>query len=172
MVCQGFLAPAKIDPRMLDPKHVFSEVEQAKKIDIFAPEKKRRARDGYEEGNYTQHKTCPVSAFVTSDEYLDLLATHNQIVFDDASADLVIPFPIASISRSQTARSHFENQKRVMLFRIHWRPTPPNNLLTSSSIARDTIQSFVNALIASRLTFYFRHATQQQRKRYGCSWPI
>ena len=27
VVCQGFLAPGKIDPKLLDPKHVFQEIE-------------------------------------------------------------------------------------------------------------------------------------------------
>ncbi len=27
VVCQGYLAPRKIDPKLLDPRHVFKEVE-------------------------------------------------------------------------------------------------------------------------------------------------
>jgi hypothetical protein len=32
VVCLGYKAPAKIDPRLLDPKHLFQEVAEAPKI--------------------------------------------------------------------------------------------------------------------------------------------
>jgi hypothetical protein len=32
VVCLGYKAPAKIDPRLLDPKHLFKEVEDAPKV--------------------------------------------------------------------------------------------------------------------------------------------
>ena len=31
VVCQGYLAPSKIDPKLLDPRHVFQEVEEGNK---------------------------------------------------------------------------------------------------------------------------------------------
>lgn len=31
VVCQGYLAPSKIDPKLLNPKHVFQEVEESEK---------------------------------------------------------------------------------------------------------------------------------------------
>lgn len=66
VVCQGYLAPDKIDPRMLDPKYVFQELDEATviKTNIFAPEKHRRQREGYEDGNYGQHKSCDVELFI------------------------------------------------------------------------------------------------------------
>lgn len=46
VVCQGYLAPAKIDPRLLDPKIIFSEIEdeQLQKTNIFDPAQKKRQR--------------------------------------------------------------------------------------------------------------------------------
>lgn len=83
IACFGFLAPKSIDPKLLDPKHVFSEIqEQPKGIDILHPEKKRRSRDGYEDGNYTLFKKTPVSAFIEAKEPVTILSTFNQIVFE------------------------------------------------------------------------------------------
>lgn len=31
VVCQGYLAPSKIDPKLLNPRHVFQEVEESEK---------------------------------------------------------------------------------------------------------------------------------------------
>eukprot|EP01043_Picozoa_sp_COSAG02_P003379 COSAG02_NODE_82_length_39723_cov_247.146650_21_plen_108_part_00 len=62
MVCLDYKNP-KIDPRLLDPKFAFEEVDgPAGPTDVFAKSKSKRKRDGYEEGNYTQHKKCTVSA--------------------------------------------------------------------------------------------------------------
>jgi len=39
VVCTGYLAPAQLDPKLLDGKHVFSELpEQVKRVDILHPE--------------------------------------------------------------------------------------------------------------------------------------
>ena len=39
VVCTGYLAPSQLDPKLLDGKHVFSELpDQIKRIDIFHPE--------------------------------------------------------------------------------------------------------------------------------------
>jgi AdoMet-dependent rRNA methyltransferase SPB1 len=44
VVCEKFLAPDKIDPKFLDPKYVFKDVEDEPKpgINLIHPEKKRR----------------------------------------------------------------------------------------------------------------------------------
>ena len=40
MVCQGYLAPDKLDEKFLDPKHVFKEIQEDTKIrlNILKPE--------------------------------------------------------------------------------------------------------------------------------------
>ena len=87
VVCSGYKSPSKIDPRMLDPKHVFSEVDETAgvKTDIRAPEKFKRQREGYEEGNYGQHKKYSADMFVNGTNFLDVLGDYNELVFDKDS---------------------------------------------------------------------------------------
>ncbi|KAF9285265.1 AdoMet-dependent rRNA methyltransferase spb1 [Mortierella antarctica] len=84
VVCRDFLAPKKIDPKFLDPKHVFSEVDTGmvgQPMDVFHPEKHKRQREGYEDGNYTLHKTMDVWEFITNAEPIVVLGSVNQFTF-------------------------------------------------------------------------------------------
>ncbi|KAG1420334.1 hypothetical protein G6F58_004232 [Rhizopus delemar] len=78
---------------MLDPKAVFSDVgaEEPKKLaDVFRPEKKRRHRDGYEDGDYTLHKTLDVMEFIRADDPIVTLGSYNQFTFtSDESRELL-----------------------------------------------------------------------------------
>ncbi|ORZ19770.1 Spb1 C-terminal domain-domain-containing protein [Absidia repens] len=93
VVCRDFIAPKKLDPRFLDPKAVFSELEASetnKMIDIFRPEKRKRQREGYEDGNYTQHKTADVMDFIKAEDPVVVLGSYNQLTFKtDESAALL-----------------------------------------------------------------------------------
>ncbi|XP_061189741.1 pre-rRNA 2'-O-ribose RNA methyltransferase FTSJ3-like [Saccostrea echinata] len=84
VVCEKFLAPDKIDPKFLDPKYVFKDVEDEPKpaINLIHPEKKRRQREGYPEGDYTLFHSLKASEFINSNNYLDLLAQSNEVVID------------------------------------------------------------------------------------------
>ncbi|KAF9983192.1 AdoMet-dependent rRNA methyltransferase spb1 [Modicella reniformis] len=94
VVCRDFLAPKKIDPKFLDPKHVFSDVDAgmlAQPIDVFHPEKKKRQREGYEDGNYTLHKTMDAWEFITNPEPVTVLGSINQLSFEsDESRDKLL----------------------------------------------------------------------------------
>ncbi|KAJ3283815.1 AdoMet-dependent rRNA methyltransferase spb1 [Borealophlyctis nickersoniae] len=96
VVCREFLAPAKIDPKFLDPKHVFKELddvsdekdEKKRKEkqgmmlnNILHPEKKTRHREGYADGDYTLHVTTSITDFVQGRDFLDLLARTNKFSF-------------------------------------------------------------------------------------------
>ncbi|KAG2204979.1 hypothetical protein INT47_002603 [Mucor saturninus] len=86
VVCRDFIAPKKIDPRILDPKSVFDDVgaeEQKKMTDIFKPEKKHRHRDGYEDGDYTMHKTVDIMEFVRTQDPITVLGSYNQFTFNE-----------------------------------------------------------------------------------------
>ncbi|KAF8711966.1 hypothetical protein RHS03_01346, partial [Rhizoctonia solani] len=95
VVCQGYLAPQHIDPKFLDPKHVFKDVTAVPPIpststaqpgskahnNVFQPEKKRRARDGYADGDYTLFHAIGASELVHSHDPVTILGSSNQITF-------------------------------------------------------------------------------------------
>ncbi|CAE6427137.1 unnamed protein product [Rhizoctonia solani] len=95
VVCQGYRAPQHIDPKFLDPKHVFKDVTALPPIpststaqpgskahnNVFQPEKKRRARDGYADGDYTLFHAVGASELVHSHDPVTVLGSSNQITF-------------------------------------------------------------------------------------------
>lgn len=93
VVCRDFLAPAYIDPKFLDPKHVFKDLSALVagaergtsaanvQANVFAPEKKRRQREGYEEGNYTLFKEIGVAEFIQSSDPITVLGSVNRMTF-------------------------------------------------------------------------------------------
>lgn len=118
MVCQEFLAPKHIDPKFLDPKHVFKDIAPLpasiteipagedgetpaghastsaaaaaaarlasanhSHANVFMPEKKRRQREGYAEGDYTLFHKMSATDFIRGIDPVALLGTMNQIEF-------------------------------------------------------------------------------------------
>ncbi|KAI2732472.1 hypothetical protein CBS147332_1611 [Penicillium roqueforti] len=84
VVCRGFKAPKRIDPKFLDPKHVFAELTAPTpnyEAKVFNPEKKKRKREGYEEGDYTQHKEIPVTDFINTTDPISILGGYNKLSF-------------------------------------------------------------------------------------------
>ncbi|ODQ48456.1 hypothetical protein PICMEDRAFT_25879, partial [Pichia membranifaciens NRRL Y-2026] len=79
VVCKNFKAPKKLDPRFLDPKHVFEEVEDKKNNEakVFNPELKRRSRQGYEEGDYTLFHPMKLMEWVKQED--DIITTLGSI---------------------------------------------------------------------------------------------
>ncbi|GIJ99884.1 AdoMet-dependent rRNA methyltransferase spb1 [Aspergillus viridinutans] len=87
VVCRGFKAPKRIDPKFLDPKHVFAELTDAtpnNEARVFNPEKKKRKREGYEEGDYTQFKEIPVTEFINTTDPIAILGTYNRLSFQQS----------------------------------------------------------------------------------------
>ena len=94
VVCRDFHAPKHIDPKFLDPKHVFKDLAASIPADekgsnsnnvqanVFQPEKKRRKRDGYADGDYTLHTSVPVSQFVFAQDPIGVLGSVNQMTFE------------------------------------------------------------------------------------------
>eukprot|EP01052_Picozoa_sp_SAG31_P003639 SAG31_NODE_142_length_22669_cov_18.630040_14_plen_824_part_00 len=82
VVCLGYKNP-KIDPRLLDPKFAFEDIDDSKKVDVFAKKAPVRNRSGYEEGNLIQHKKATLAEFFHSKAPIAMLADYNQLVWDD-----------------------------------------------------------------------------------------
>lgn len=84
VVCRGFKAPKRIDPKFLDPRTVFAELADPtpnNEAKVFNPEVKKRKRDGYEEGNYTQFKEVPASEFIQTIDPIAMLGSLNRLGF-------------------------------------------------------------------------------------------
>ncbi|KAH8664074.1 Spb1 C-terminal domain-containing protein [Xylariales sp. PMI_506] len=85
VVCRGFKAPKKIDPRFLDPRSVFAELSDPtpnNEAKVYNPEVKKRKRDGYEEGDYTQFKEITASEFIQTTDPIAILGSSNKLSFE------------------------------------------------------------------------------------------
>uniref|UniRef100_A0AAR2IPD9 FtsJ RNA 2'-O-methyltransferase 3 n=1 Tax=Pygocentrus nattereri TaxID=42514 RepID=A0AAR2IPD9_PYGNA len=83
VICQGFLAPDKIDNKFFDPKHAFKEVEtQVKTVKELVTVKKPKA-EGYEEGDLTLHHPFSVTEFLKAENPVDFLSKASAITFDN-----------------------------------------------------------------------------------------
>ncbi|KAJ3491042.1 hypothetical protein NLI96_g1012 [Meripilus lineatus] len=94
VVCRDFLAPKTIDPKFFDPKHVFKDLSETApaegekgsnsknyQANVFQPEKKRRKRDGYDEGDYTLFKQAGAAEYIRCQDPIAFLGSVNQITF-------------------------------------------------------------------------------------------
>jgi len=84
VVCRGYKAPKHIDPRFLDPRTVFAELADPtpnNEAKVFRPEVKKRKREGYEEGDWTQFKEAPVSEFIQTTDPIAMLGSLNKLSF-------------------------------------------------------------------------------------------
>lgn len=86
VVCRGFKAPKRLDPRLLDPKEVFEELPsgpQNMEAKVYNPEKKERKRGGYEEGDYLLYHEAPIMDFVKTEDPITMLGTINKFTIDE-----------------------------------------------------------------------------------------
>jgi len=87
VVCQNYLAPDKIDPKFLDAKHVFSEIDiENRKInmELINPEKakKKPVHEGYDDGVTMLYKEAKASEFIMGDNHIKILNDCNKIIID------------------------------------------------------------------------------------------
>lgn len=114
VVCSGFKAPKRIDPKLLNPTHVFKDLDAVDMVagsaedkeninkdagstrmdkltpaafNVFHPDKKRRAREGYSDGDVTLFKKVPVMDFIKAADPITILGTSNQLDFKSSDED-------------------------------------------------------------------------------------
>jgi len=96
VVCLGYLAPKRLDPKLLSAKHVFKDLDlvapadgaeassskaPGQSLNIFGPEKKRRRREGYADGDMTLFRSVPVREFIESTDPIGVLSNCNKLEF-------------------------------------------------------------------------------------------
>ncbi|XP_020267335.1 putative rRNA methyltransferase [Asparagus officinalis] len=85
-----YKAPAKIDPRLLDIKHLFQgAIEPPKVVDVLRGTKQKRNREGYEDGVTTLWKVGLVSDFIWSENPLSILGSVGQLSFEDPACSSI-----------------------------------------------------------------------------------
>ena len=90
VVCEKYLAPHKIDPKLLDSKYIFQQLSNPSSsshssMDAFSLKKKPRERGGYEDGVSLLYKEAPLSLFLHSDDPIDFLTKYNRFLWDEPS---------------------------------------------------------------------------------------
>lgn len=94
VVCREYKAPKRIDPKFLDPRAVFAELSDPtpnNEAKVYNPEKKKRKREGYAEGDYTQFREAPASEFIQTQDPIAMLATLNTLTFrQNEGADIAL----------------------------------------------------------------------------------
>ncbi|POY73626.1 hypothetical protein BMF94_3160 [Rhodotorula taiwanensis] len=161
VTCQGYLAPAKIDPKMLNPRFVFAEVDgtgieeeevTGKKgkcardgdelegelddvaaegasssklakiakcktnplaklegrsvttkdvmtpasLNVFAPEKKRKQREGYDDDDRILYKECRVMEWIRHSDPIGVLSMVNRMRWSDAEDKELLKSPLTT----------------------------------------------------------------------------
>ncbi|KAE8705186.1 transcription factor bHLH49-like isoform X2 [Hibiscus syriacus] len=83
-----YKAPAKIDPRLLDFKHLFrGSIEPQKKvIDVLRVTKQKRHRTGYEDGETISKKMSTAADFIWSYSPLEILGSVTTITFGNPAS--------------------------------------------------------------------------------------
>lgn len=84
IVCQGYVAPDKLDSKFLDPHFVFEDVERKSetKANIKKISKPSKKAEGYE-GEVSVFNKLKASNFIFCSNHLERLAECTEIVFDD-----------------------------------------------------------------------------------------
>mmetsp|Transcript_17903 Transcript_17903/g.56156 ORF Transcript_17903/g.56156 Transcript_17903/m.56156 type:complete len:797 (-) Transcript_17903:124-2514(-) len=90
VVCQNYLAPTKVDPKLLDPKTVFGAEDASHKLSVLHPKygERRRQREGYGD-ELLRARRATAAEFAAAKDPAQFLAEHDAVDFDDEAPDEV-----------------------------------------------------------------------------------
>ena len=96
VVCRGYKAPAKLDPRLLDARHLFKDTSGGAGEEgtvlvgpaalLGAKMKASRARGGYDDGARVLRRTAPAAAFIAAVNPVEVLGRYTALVVDGATS--------------------------------------------------------------------------------------
>ncbi|EPQ28995.1 uncharacterized protein PFL1_03285 [Pseudozyma flocculosa PF-1] len=110
VVCQEYKNPARIDPKFLDPHHVFKDLDPTAMTtdgtavpdslkgtsmgnaaaNVLDPKKHRKNREGYADGDYILFRSLDAIDFIRGIDVIGMLGSNNQITFkSDESRELL-----------------------------------------------------------------------------------
>ncbi|CAG5864465.1 unnamed protein product [Menidia menidia] len=113
VVCQGFVAPDKIDNKFFDPKHAFKEVDvQAKTVRDLMP------AEGYTDGDLTLYHSFTVTTFLKAENAVDFLGKASEITFDNP---VVESHPFTSNEIKECCRDIKVLGRKELRLLLNWR---------------------------------------------------
>ncbi|PUU81329.1 AdoMet-dependent rRNA methyltransferase spb-1 [Tuber borchii] len=117
VVCRGYKAPKRVDPKFLDPRTVFEELPDPapnNEAKVFNPEIKKRKRDGYEEGDYLQFKEVPVNEFIETTDPIQMLGSLNRLSFKEREGSDLATVAISKMPETTKEIRHCCDDLRVL----------------------------------------------------------
>ncbi|KAL8693106.1 MAG: hypothetical protein Q9218_001992 [Villophora microphyllina] len=117
VVCRGFKAPKKIDPKFLDPRSVFAELSNPtpnNEAKVFNPEVKKRKREGYDEGDYIQFREAAASDFVQTTDPIAMLGSLNRLHFEDPKHENIALAALLQLPETTSEIKHCCSDLRVL----------------------------------------------------------
>jgi len=130
VVCRGYLAPAKIDPRLLDSRFVFKQDDLQKKISLTALTKAKKNRQGYSTEAPLIFKKSPVSVFLNTTDPVQCLADHNSFDFDEET-QIVANHPKTNVIIKEALKDLKVLNKNDFKILLKWRSNMRTEVLNA-----------------------------------------
>ncbi|KXN72143.1 FtsJ-domain-containing protein [Conidiobolus coronatus NRRL 28638] len=172
VVCRDFLAPKKIDPKFLDPRYVFKDLENdlatksASSLNIFEVTKKTRHRDGYEDGNYTQNKVVDIQKFIEAEDPIGFLVGLNSLSFESEFGKPLFNDPITTEDIKDTCKDLKVLGKKDFKELLKWRTKMIKKLNPEDENKdEEKVETVEEIDIAEELEKLAEQARTQERKK-------